>query len=89
MTTNTPYNEYDQSPQPQYNPGTGTGDGPGRKPAYHAYQVRDGSNGKSYWNRVGAAWPNRAGGFTLQLESIPLDGRIVLQPPKASEDGGY
>ena len=62
---------------------------PGKKPAFYAYQVRDGGGGKSYWNRVGAAWANRDGGFTLQLESVPLDGRIVCQPPKQDEDFGY
>lgn len=54
----------------------------GRKPSLNAYQVREAVDGKSYWNRIGAAWSNKDGGFTLQLESLPLDGRIVCSPPK-------
>lgn len=52
----------------------------GNKPSHIAYQVRETGNGKSFWNRVGVAWTNRNGGFSLQLESVPLDGRVVLQP---------
>lgn len=35
---------------------------------------------KSYWNKVGAAWAHRDGkGFSLQLETCPINGRIVLR----------
>lgn len=53
-----------------------------RKPSLLAYTVREGADGKSFWNRIGAAWSNKDGGFSLQLESIPLDGRIVCTPPR-------
>ena len=55
-----------------------------RKPSLIAYQVRDGKGDQSYWDRVGVAWSNRDGGFTIQLHSIPLDGRIVLTKPKSN-----
>jgi len=58
----------------------------GKKPSHYAYQVRETDDGKGFWNRIGAAWTNRNGGFTIQLESIPLDGRIVCQPPKEQSD---
>ncbi len=56
------------------------------KPTHHAYVVRDGQNGgKSFWTRVGAAWPHNDGqGFNIQLETVPLDGRVTLRV--ASED---
>jgi len=57
-------------------PTTGTG----KKPSYVAYNVREIGNGKNFWNRVGVAWANKNGGFSVQLESVPLDGRIVCQP---------
>jgi hypothetical protein len=44
-----------------------------RKPSLIAYQVRDGKDEQSYWDRIGVAWSNRDGGFTVQLHSIPLD----------------
>jgi hypothetical protein len=56
-----------------------------RRPSLIAYQVRDGKEGqKGFWNQVGVAWSNRDGGFTVQLHSMPLDGRIVLTKPKSN-----
>ncbi len=51
-----------------------------KSPTHIAYQVRESSNGKGFWNRIGVAWANKDGGFTLQLDSLPIDGRIVCQP---------
>jgi hypothetical protein len=35
-----------------------------------------------YWNKVGAAWMHKDGkGYTLQLETCPINGRIVLRAP--------
>ncbi len=56
-----------------------------KQPTLHAYQVRDSKGGKGFWTRIGAAWSNKDGGFTVQLESVPLDGRIVLTAPKQAE----
>lgn len=37
---------------------------------------------KSFWNKVGAAWRHKDGhGFSLQLEVMPINGRIVLRHP--------
>jgi hypothetical protein len=56
-----------------------------RRPSLVAYQVRDGKDDqKGFWTRIGAAWSNRDGGFTVQLDSIPLDGRIILTKPKSN-----
>lgn len=58
-----------------------------KAPTHIAYQVRDGSNGKSYWNRIGVAWANADGkGFNLQLEAVPLDGRITLRIASEKKD---
>ena len=51
-----------------------------RKPSLIAYHVRETGQGKGFWNRCGVAWANRDGGFTVQLDLVPLDGRIVCQP---------
>jgi len=53
-----------------------------RRPSLIAYQVREGKDNQSYWDRCGVAWSNRDGGFTVQLHMFPLDGRIVLTKPK-------
>lgn len=54
------------------------------KPSLFAYVVKDrGKNKKAIWTRVGAAWPHENGkGFTIELEAMPIDGRLVLTEPK-------
>lgn len=52
---------------------------------YDALTVRE-SNGKSYFTKIGAAFPNKAGnGFTVMLDAVPasVDGqyRILLREP--------
>ena len=52
----------------------------GKTPSHIAYQVRDGKNGKSYWTRIGSAWSHNDGsGFNIQIDAVPLDGRITLR----------
>ena len=46
--------------------------------AWHVTQKGD----KSYWNKVGAAWSHKDdNGYTIQLEMVPINGRIVLRQP--------
>lgn len=61
--------------------GTTGHSGGGKGPTHIAYQVREGrEKGKSYWTRIGAAWPHNDGeGFNIQLECVPLDGRVTLR----------
>jgi hypothetical protein len=56
-----------------------------------AYQVTERGEGKkkqSYFNRIGIAFPhqNGKGGFNIQLNAIPLDGKIVLLTPREKEE---
>lgn len=38
---------------------------------------------KTFWTRVGASWFHGDGnGLSLQLETFPIDGRIVLRAPR-------
>ncbi len=55
-----------------------------KKPAYIAYTVKDRQKGQqAVWTRIGAAWTHQKGkGLNLQLEAMPLDGRVVLIEPK-------
>ena len=58
-----------------------------KKPAFEAFTVREGSKGKSYFTRVGAAWPTKnGGGVTLYLDALPVDGKLILMPPKAKQE---
>ena len=56
----------------------------GKSPSHIAYQVREGKGEQSYWDKIGVAWSNKDGGFTVQLHALPLDGRIVLTKPKSN-----
>ncbi|MEQ9258364.1 MAG: hypothetical protein RIG84_04630 [Roseovarius sp.] len=57
-------------------------------PDFLAWHVID-KGEKSFWNRVGAAWRHKDDkGFTLQLETVPLGGRIVLRQPLNEPDTG-
>ena len=58
-----------------------------KKPALEPFTVREGSKGKSYFTRVGAAWPTKNGnGVTLYLDALPVDGKLILMPPKAKQE---
>ncbi len=51
-----------------------------KAPTHVAYHVRDRDGKKSFWTRIGSAWPHADGkGFNLQVEMVPLDGRISLR----------
>lgn len=56
-----------------------------KAPSHYVYHVRDRENKKGIFTRVGAAWPHGDGkGFNLQIDCVPLDGRLTLRIP--SED---
>jgi len=60
-----------------------------KSPSHFAYTVKEfgeGKNKKSKWTRIGAAWSHASGdGFNIQLDALPIDGKIVLRVPKADE----
>ncbi|MBE7506222.1 MAG: hypothetical protein HS101_08035 [Planctomycetia bacterium] len=58
-----------------------------KAPSHVAYQVRDREGSKGFWTRIGSAWAHADGnGFNVQLESVPLDGRIVLRVATEKKD---
>lgn len=59
-----------------------------KAPDYLAWHVTQ-RNDKSYWTKVGAAWSHKDGkGISVQLDSHPIDGRIVLREPLEDQDDG-
>lgn len=51
-----------------------------KAPSHIAYQVRDREGRKAFWTKIGSAWAHQDGnGFSVQLECVPLDGRITLR----------
>ena len=59
----------------------------GKTPSHVAYQVRDREGQKGFWTRIGSAWAHADGkGFNIQLEALPVDGRISLRIPSESKE---
>jgi hypothetical protein len=58
------------------------------KPAFIAYTVKPAKKGeKPAWTAIGVAWAHKKGpGFNIELAATPLDGRLVLMPPKDGSD---
>lgn len=51
-----------------------------KSPTHIAYQVREGDDNKSYFNRIGAVWTHKDGeGFNIQLDSMPVDGKVTVR----------
>ncbi len=58
-----------------------------KAPSHIVYQVRDREGQKGFWTRVGSAWPHADGkGFNVQLEVVPLDGRLVFRVATEKKD---
>jgi hypothetical protein len=58
-----------------------------KSPSHIAYQVRDREGQKGIWTRIGAAWTQKdAKGFNIQLDAVPLDGRITLRIATDKQD---
>lgn len=59
-----------------------------KAPEFLAWHVID-KGEKSFWNKVGAAWQHKDGkGYTLQLEVVPINGRVVLRQPLEDTEPG-
>jgi hypothetical protein len=59
-----------------------------KRPTHIAYTVREGKEpGKGYWLEIGAAWPNKDGSYSLQLDAMPINGRVIVRE-RREENGG-
>jgi hypothetical protein len=56
-----------------------------KKPELLAFAVQE-TDGKSYYTRIGAAWPTANGGYSIRLNALPVDGKLVLFPPKENDE---
>lgn len=60
---------------------------PAKAPTHFAYHVRDRNGGNAVWTRIGSAWQHADGkGFNIQIETVPLDGRISLRLPSEKKE---
>jgi hypothetical protein len=66
--------------------GSTTNGAPSKAPSHVAYQVRNNDGQKGIWTRIGGAWPHSDGqGFNIQLDALPIDGRITLRIPSEKD----
>jgi hypothetical protein len=57
-------------------------------PTHTCYTVRDRGEGKkAFWAIIGSAWVNKDQSLTLRLDSLPLDGEIVVRLRKSDDAG--
>jgi hypothetical protein len=61
-----------------------------KMPTFFAYVVRDRAGKRPVWTKIGTVWSHERGaGFNVELQALPMDGRLVLMPPPKEEvDGG-
>ena len=56
-----------------------------KKPDFIAYAVT-GEGKQAFWTRIGSAWQHQHGeGFNIELNALPVNGRIVLMLAKADD----
>ncbi len=56
-----------------------------KKPAFIAYAVT-GEGKDAFWTRIGSVWQHNHGeGLSVELNALPVNGRIVLMPPTAAD----
>lgn len=57
------------------------------QPTHTAYTVIKREGQDDYWLNIGAAFMHQDGdGFNVLLQALPINGKIVLRPPKAQTD---
>jgi len=58
-----------------------------RGPTYQAYTVIKREGQDDFWLNVGAAFEHADGkGLNIILQALPIDGKIVLRPPKDRDE---
>jgi hypothetical protein len=58
-----------------------------KSPALIAYAVRKRDGNSDMFTRIGAVFPHESGnGFTLMLDALPLDRKVVCLPPKPKDE---
>lgn len=56
----------------------------GRKPDYRAFVTRKNGD-KTYYHEIGVAWAVDKGGVSIKLHALPVDGELILFPPREDD----
>ena len=57
----------------------------GKRPDFEVFISQKGKDDKNYYTKVGAAWNVASDGISVKLTALPLDGSLVLFPPKEGD----
>lgn len=58
-----------------------------KTPDYDLFITETGSNNKTFYTRIGAAWKHSKGdGINISLQAIPVDGSLVAFPHKTKAE---
>jgi hypothetical protein len=58
-----------------------------KAPTHFAFQVRSREGKTAIWTRIGSAWAHSDGsGYNIQLDAVPIDGKITLRVPSEKEE---
>ena len=58
-----------------------------QEPIYQAYTVIKREGQDDFWLNIGAAFAHADGnGYNVLLQALPINGKLVLRPPKAQSD---
>lgn len=50
-----------------------------KKAVYTVIERTDGETKKSFWVRIGAAFTNRDGSYTVKLDALPVNGMLQVR----------
>ena len=57
-----------------------------KKPDFTCYNVRDRGEGREpYWAIIGSAWKNKDESINVTLDSLPMDGKLVIRVRKEKD----
>lgn len=52
-------------------------------------RIVDGVEKDEYWPKIGVAFPLKNGeGLSVKLDSLPLNGQLIIKPPKPKKGEG-
>ncbi len=54
----------------------------GKRPDFEVFVSEEREGQKPWYTRVGAAWNVASDGISIKLQALPLNGELVLFPPK-------
>jgi hypothetical protein len=57
----------------------------GRKPEYDVFVSKEREGDKPFYTRVGGAWNVAKDGISIELQALPVEGRLVLFPRRDDE----